>query len=241
MMKSMVNHYSRVTNPTIYENGKLYFSDLTLNGFLNSVESMESFRPAIEVDLIENKVTLIEKIKVPDFYKEKTWQAYWGNFSRIKNDDLWIYSWKAMDSLLIFDENMNLLKSVNAKSEFAKPLNTSSGDQTVEVQFQESITQTSYTSILYDPYREVYYRFVLIGRALDDSYLEDQFPTLKNDFSIIVLDKDFNILTEKRFPSKIHYPYKSFVGKKGLYLSRTNPFYEDINEDEVVFDVYEFT
>lgn len=79
-----------------------------------------------------------------------------------------------------------------------------------------------------------------IGRTMDDSYLEDQFPLLKNDFSIIVLDKDFNFLTEKRFPGKIHYPYKSFIGKKGLYLSRTNPFYEGLNEDEVVYDVYEF-
>lgn len=35
---------------------------------------------------------------------------------------------------------------------------------------------------------------------------------------------------EKRFPCKIHKPYNSFVGKKRLYLSRTNSFYEGISE-----------
>jgi hypothetical protein len=45
---------------------------------------------------------------------------------------------------------------------------------------------------------------------------------------------------EKRFPGKIHKPYNSFVGKKGLYLSRTNSFYEGLSEDEVVFDIYRF-
>lgn len=241
MMKSMVNHYSRSTNPTLYENGKLYFSDMTLNGFLSSAEAMEEFRPAVEVDLISNEVNISDQIRIPDFYKGKTWQTYWGGFSRIKNDNLLIYSWAVMDSMLIYDQNMESIKSVYAKSEFAKPIKSSSdANSTVEEQLRERITNTAYSYIFYDKYREVYYRFVTIGRTIDESYLEDQFPHLKNDFSIVVLDRDFNVLTEKRFPGKIHYPYKSFVGEKGLYLSRTNPFYEGLNEDQVVYDVYEF-
>ncbi|MCH7399112.1 DUF4221 domain-containing protein [Belliella sp. DSM 107340] len=241
IMKSMVNHYSRSANPTIYEKGKLHFSDMSLNGFLSSPEAMEAFRPAVEVDLVKNEVTLIDKIRLPSFYEGKSWPMDLGNFSRIRQGDLWIYSWSGMDSLLVFDENMDLIKSVNAKSEFAKPLKYTSGSNLPkDIQIQERVSQTTYSYIFYDAYREVYYRFVNIGRDMDEDDLEDQFPHLKNDFSIIVLDKDFNLLAEKRFPGKIHYPYKSFVGEKGLYLSRTNPFYEGINEDEVVFDVYEF-
>ncbi len=237
---SMVNHYSRSTNPTFYENGKLHFSDMSLNGFLSSAEVMEEFRPAIELDIISGEIKSVDEIRVPDFYKGSTWQSYWGSFYRIKQDNLWIYSWAAMDSMLIYDRNLNKIQSVAAKSEFAKPVRNPSGAKTVEDQFQEQITQTAYSYILFDTYREVYYRFVTIARELDESFFEDQFPHLKNDFSIIVLDKDFNILTEKRFPGKIHYPYKSFVAEKGLYLSRTNPFYEGLNEDEVVYDIYEF-
>ncbi|SIS85422.1 DUF4221 family protein [Belliella pelovolcani] len=241
MMKSMVNHYSRSTNPTIYESGKLYFSDMSLNGFLNSAETMEEFKPAVVVDVENNDVQVIDHVRVPDYYKGKTWPMDMGNYSRIKQNNQWVYAWAGMDSILVFDENMHLIKSVNAKSEFAKPLKFTSGSNLPkDIQIQERVSQTTYSYIFYDPYRELYYRFVNIGRDMDESDSEDQFPHLKNDFSIIVLDKDFNILTEKRFLGKIHYPYKSFVGEKGLYLSRTNPFYDGLNEDEVVYDVLEF-
>lgn len=125
MMKSMVNLYSRVTNPTFFENGKLYFSDMTLNGFLSSAEAIEDFRPAVEVDLYNNEVNVLDQIRVPDFYKGKSWQTYWGGFSKIKNKDLLIYSWAGMDSLLFFDKNMDQVKSVDAKSEFAKAFKSS--------------------------------------------------------------------------------------------------------------------
>ncbi|WP_089242007.1 DUF4221 family protein [Belliella buryatensis] len=241
MMKSMVNHYSRSTNPTLYDDGKLYFSDMTLNGFLSSSEAMEEFRPAVLVDLESNEVQVLDHFRMPDYYRGKTWPMDMGNYSRIKQSNQWVYAWAGMDSILVYDENMDLIKSVNAKSEFAKPLKFTSGSNLPkDIQVQERVSQTTYSYIFHDPYREVYYRFVNIGRDMDESDSEDQFPHLKNDFSIIVLDKDFNILTEKRFPGKIHYPYKSFVGEKGLYLSRTNPFYEGLNEDEVVYDVLEF-
>ncbi|MGY6744441.1 MAG: DUF4221 family protein [Cecembia sp.] len=241
MMKSLVNHYSRANNMTIYEAGSLYFSDMSLNGFLNSDEEMKSFRPAVQVDLLNNEVVRIDKITVPDFYHGKVWPMGLGNYSRIRQGDLWIYSWSALDSLLVFDKDWNHVKSVHAKSEFAKPLKYSAvSGAPKDVEIREKVSQTTYSSLIYDAYRDVYYRFVTIGREVDDSDLEEQFPQVKNDFSIIVLDKDFNFLTEKRFPGKIHKPYNSFVGKKGLYLSRTNSFYEGLSEDEVVLDIYLF-
>lgn len=241
MMKSLVNHYSSAHNMTIYEGGNLYFSDMSVNGFLNSDEDMKAFRPAVMVDLVNNEVSRIDQITVPDFYHGKVWPLELGMFSRIRQGDLWIYSWNALDSMLVFDNDWKLLKSVNAKSEFAKPLKYSvASGAPSDLEIREKVTQTTYSSLIYDSYREVYYRFVNVGREMDESDLVDQFPQVKNDFSIIVLDKDFNIITEKRFPGKIHKPYKSFVGKKGLYLSRTNSFYEGISEDEVVLDIYRF-
>jgi hypothetical protein len=241
MMKSLVNHYSRADNMTIYEAGNLYFSDISLNGFLNSDEEMKAFRPAVQMDLLKNEVTRIDKITVPDFYFGKIWPLELGMFSRIRQGNFWIYSWNALDSLVVFDTNWNHVKSVNAKSEFAKPLKYSAGAGVPkDIEIREKVSQTTYSSLIYDAYRDVYYRFVNIGREMDDSDLEEQFPQVKNDFSIIVLDKDFNFLTEKRFPGKIHKPYKSFIGKKGLYLSRTNSFYEGLSEDEVVLDIYKF-
>lgn len=246
--KSMVNHYSRATNPTLYENGKLYFSDMSSNGFLSSSDVMEEFRPAVTVDIINNIASKVDEIRVPFFYKGKVWPMNLGDYSRIIIGNEMIYSWAGLDSLVIFDKRSKALKQVNTQSEYAHELKFTNVPRTFtsgevydkETLIKERVSQTTYSYIFYDPYRELYYRFVNIGRDMDETDLEDQFPHLKNDFSIIVLDKDFNVLTEKRFPGKIHYPYKSFVGKKGLYLSRTNPFYDGLNEDEVVYDVLEF-
>lgn len=246
--KSVVNHYSRANNPTIYKSGKFYFSDMSSNGFLSSSDVMEEFRPAIVVDIDKDEVSKLDEIRVPDFYKGKVWPMDLGDYSRIILGDKIIYSWAALDSLLIFDQQSKVLKRVSALSEYAHDLKFTNIPRTFasgevydkETLIKERVSQTSYSYIFYDSYREVYYRFVNIRRDMVDADLEDQFPHLKNDFSIIVLDKDFNFLTEKRFPGKIHYPYKSFFGEKGLYLSRTNPFYEGLNEDEVVYDVYEF-
>lgn len=241
MMKSLVNHYSKPNNMTIYKDGALYFSDLSLNGFLNSDEDMKAFRPAIKVDLVKNEVLQIDQITVPEFYHGKVWPLELGMYSRIRQGDWWIYSWNAMDSLLVFDSDWKFVKAVNAKSEFAKPLKYSVvSDAPSDSEIREKVSQTTYSSLIYDAYRDVYYRFATIGREVEDLDFEEQFPQVKNEFSIIVLDKDFNFLTEKRFPGKIHKPYKSFVGKKGLYLSRTNSFYEGISEDEVVLDIYRF-
>jgi hypothetical protein len=78
------------------------------------------------------------------------------------------------------------------------------------------IQQTSYPAILYDPYREVFYRFVYHPQA-GPHIAKVQNKELKIAHSIIVLDKDFRVISEQLFDKYFFVP-RAFVGKQGLYV-----------------------
>ena len=59
-----------------------------------------------------------------------------------------------------------------------------------------------YNNLLYDPYREVYYRIAYPPSTLDKGVRPMELVQFgRKNFSIIILDKDFRILGEPSFPT----------------------------------------
>lgn len=81
-----------------------------------------------------------------------------------------------------------------------------------------------YESLIYDKYRKVYYRFCYPNVELettDDLNFLMRYP---KTFSIMLLDEDLNIITEKLFENNDTYvPNNAFVSRDGLYLSINHP------------------
>ena len=92
---------------------------------------------------------------------------------------------------------------------------------------------------MYDPYREVYYRFAYPKTELDDkiNWMGKSVYGRKK-FSVIILDKDFQIIGETLFPEAIYNPYASFVSKEGLYISRDYQINYDQSEDFMTFELF---
>ena len=91
-----------------------------------------------------------------------------------------------------------------------------------------------YHNLMYDKYRDVYYRIVELPYELkvNESVFDDE----KNrEFSIIIFDKDFNIIGETKFPGNKYLYKMSFVGRDGLYISENNLANPDFDEDKLVF------
>jgi len=93
-----------------------------------------------------------------------------------------------------------------------------------------------YYEILFDPFRELYYRFVLhpiphIDPATGKkrSYIEQK------PFSIQILDTDLNLLGETEFPAGTYYQTNFFVAPEGLYISNNNDFNPEAREDYLSF------
>ena len=85
--------------------------------------------------------------------------------------------------------------------------------------------------IIFDKYRNVYYRFACPQTEVDskDSYLEIT-RYGKKLFTIVILDKDLNIIGEKLFPEFTYVPTAHLIRKDGLYISCShfkNPNYSD--------------
>ena len=94
--------------------------------------------------------------------------------------------------------------------------------------------QGHYFHVMYDKYRDVYYRFAEMPYELksNESPLDDP---QRREFSVIIFDKDFRIIGETKFPGNKYYIRMSFVGRDGLYISENNLANPEFDEDKLVF------
>lgn len=91
--------------------------------------------------------------------------------------------------------------------------------------------QPHYHHLMYDKYRKVFYRFALMPN-------ENRKPFSSNphqSFSIIILNKDYEIIGETKFPGNTYAYHLCFIGKKGLYISENNENAPQFDENKLVF------
>lgn len=88
-----------------------------------------------------------------------------------------------------------------------------------------------YGNMLYDPYREVYYRIAYPRTEMDKGVRAMELLMYgRKCFSIIIIDKDFNVLGETLFPDYTYNSKLMFIREGGLYISDShymNPAFSD--------------
>ena len=94
--------------------------------------------------------------------------------------------------------------------------------------------------MLYDKYRNVYYWFACPNTTVDnnDSYLEI-IRSGKKQFSILILDYNFNIIGETLFPEYTYVPTAHFINEDGLYISCSHFKNPNYNDDWLKFQRFE--
>ena len=170
-----------------------------------------------------------------------------GDYSHIRSGDSFAYdynykdnrlvcSFMESDSILVTDDLTNV-KWYNAKSRFLDSMTPYINDPIEDVYDNiRYMEKGKYWNLMYDKYRDVYYRFVEMPCELadgEDPY--DEFTPKKREFSVIVLDKDFRIIGETKFPDNKYFIRMSFVGRDGLYISENNLGNPEFDEDKLVF------
>jgi len=75
----------------------------------------------------------------------------------------------------------------------------------------------------------------LPGYDIDETENTQKHFEYLNLFSLIVLDEDFNVITETLLPEKTYDPTMKFISKDGLYIALhiDNPLY---NPDSLIFE-----
>ena len=170
-----------------------------------------------------------------------------GDYSHITSGDSFTYdynykdnrlvcSFMESDSIMVTDDLTNV-KYYNAKSQFLRKMTPYINDKDITVAgLVRRMENPKYWHLMYDKYRDVYYRFAEMPCELadnEDPY--DNFAPRAREFSVIVLNKDFRIIGETKFPGKRYFYKMSFVGRDGLYISENNLANPEFDENKLVF------
>ena len=151
-------------------------------------------------------------------------------------DDRLVCSFIESDSIMVTDD-LSTVKWYNAKSRFLDSMIPYINDPTEDVyDLIRKEEKPKYWHLMYDKYRDVYYRFAEMPCELaenEDPY--DEFAPRAREFSVIILDKDFRIIGETKFLGKKYFYKMSFVGRDGLYISENNLANPEFDEDKLVF------
>lgn len=183
------------------------------------------------------------KTELVEWYDVYYSSEYWDNGKKLtdlswarRNDKLYIAPWYDHE-IQIFD--MNIRKVIDKKivkssyvDKFLYVNEIPYGSQNGILAY---LKHDQYNSLLYDQYRDVFYRLFFptieidqIGEDLNYRDLMISRPYL----GVMVLDSELNVIGEHVFDKFQIYTLRNhFVGKKGLYLSMNNLFDPDYDEE----------
>jgi hypothetical protein len=238
--KSLINHVSFGAMPTLFDGKNLRFIQLPTFEVSNPSNINDTYKFEMLYNLESNEIEEAEESGFPEFYQNKIWPTQDISISRIMDKrGRIIYSWRFLDSLVVVENGVALKKLAksNFKDEEMKPFQmVPNKDQNME----KIIQSTKYYGIYYDEFRDVFYRTVQHPGVFDKNGIPKEMDGLRN-FSVIVLDRDFNKLKEVTFPGGIYNIYRAFVGKRGFYLPKNNVMNPDLKEDTLSIDIFDFT
>ena len=184
--------------------------------------SINSFKFTTRVDLKTNHVSFNYSYPLTLYGSNYNWNGrlFTEVFTELHPDgDKLIFSFPVSHDLYIADLNSEVYQKVYSGSNNIKeicslnkePIKTS--DMTSQMHF---VQQDTYSAIIYDKYRKVYYRYVLLGKpdaTINESWRE-------KPVSVIIMDKDFNYLGETKIGigEREWFWQNSFVTEEGLNI-----------------------
>jgi hypothetical protein len=151
--------------------------------------------------------------------------------SPLQDHRLWILS-KKDEKLLGYKE---------AKTSTIKGFNILNDYPVGDKEIIESLESGRYEIIIYDQFREVFYRFFFAAIDIATySFTPRELYSNNPIIGILILDKNLAIIGEHVFPDHYVESWNYFVGKKGLYVSTNNPNRDDFDENVLRYDIIRF-
>jgi hypothetical protein len=152
-------------------------------------------------------------------------------YSWPEDEKIEVRSLQKIDSVFRFNAHINV---------FGELLNGSRSGPSGMDQLKEALDHVLYVKILYDPYRNLFYRIASLPTGeYKPEDLRHWTAFGRNRIGIIILDMNFQIAGYEILPAGKYNCYRAFVGKKGLYLSKNNIFREDFDENLLEYAIFE--
>lgn len=235
----LINHVGTPSMPTIFFDNELHFTI-----FQMTEESIDNhdFIHEHSLNLISDDFTSYSYIKKPNYLRNNRWVDE--TFSRIKIDkEEWYFSWNLSDTVYhIFGKGDNIIKSIPiAMNGELKTLPIPVPRITYNENWPKMISESFvYGKILLDKNKEILHRVrylpMVQSQNLNPAITD---PYLHKNFEILTYKINGEFLGSTKFKSGIYDPRILFVGPDGLYLPKIHPNYNDLNENEIVYDVFQ--
>lgn len=230
-------------SPIVSLNDKLIFP---ARPDVNTTEnySPEEYKTAISLNLITRKFSYIFDLTNSYFSS-----GYWGfhlelpSFAVNFNDSLLIQCFPIEDRLMVYDFDLNLKDTINLFGEYYDGKFHSLSEPSLEpdIFYPHILSNPSNKSILYDPYRKLYYRIYsgpysdeVIDRRSKNNYAPlsegNEYPERK----IMVFDRKFKEVGLIKLDKDRYFVEFIRVVKEGLLI----PVQSDY-EDKKVFEIFE--
>lgn len=228
------------------------FFDPTLNGLFSMQYSGHYF--FADPRYFEIPVEAVWDIKrdtfsdIPVYFPVKYKKSFYGDaiaFFRSHTDSLNIYSFMAEKDITVYNRYTGEVRTISLKNNI--PLREMETIDTaykfdMKVRIDHLITNDWFGKVLYDKYRNLYYRFISAKKPLEE---DGKFTSLSDKvIYLAVYDEQFNLLDEINLGSEKLWFY-SFVLENGLYiltkkLDFTKPSSDDETGMSFIFDIYQF-
>jgi len=173
-----------------------------------------------------------------DVYK-KRFSSFFSNASfAMNNQRQFVVSLPADHDLYLYDSDFRLIRKSTSRSTIVPDIKEFKGDfNSSEEETMHRYQNPSYNSILYDSYRNVYYRLAGLPneKALSSG---DKARYASRSFAIIVYDADLKIIGELEL-QPFYAEAMSFVGRSGLYLAQFIGGKNGIEEDRIKYSCFQ--
>lgn len=183
-----------------------------------------------ELDLKSGNIVFLN-YSFPKRYHEHSYGQAVFPFREV-NGPLNIISFQNEDSLYVFNRETNYLAAYKCKSSYQGidfiPFDTSYQNDIERIKEHLTVSPM-YQKVMFDKFRNVYYRFFIKEQPLKDSS-GIYHGLFDRDIIIMLLSKDFKIISEKNIGNSYLW-YYSFISEKGLHIRK---YSKDklINSDE---------
>jgi Domain of unknown function (DUF4221) len=206
---------------TVWDNEKLGFWAQGYCSLCTPIAGDRFFKTPIEVFIPADSSQKYDTLPVtyPERYYKKE-QGFNNYVHREKVGNKHIYSFAAEPNIFSLDVVSGKIDifAGRSQSDTSENMFISKKDAfDADIKLRILTTASQYKQILFDKYRNVYYRFFSPQRPEKDA---DGFYNLYQDktYILMVFDQNFNIIGEYPLPKQKFAQYAAFVGKKGLYL-----------------------
>ncbi|WP_114750957.1 DUF4221 family protein [Pleomorphovibrio marinus] len=191
-------------------------------------------------DILNGKVTWYNV-----FYRDNYWtegKKPSGFSWTARNDKLYISPYYDHE-IQVFDlKSKKVIDKMDVISNSVKKFNYVNQIPAPGEALKNRFSSDRYGALLYDKYRDIFYRLIWPSFNLDDldeDYNHEDLELSRPYLGVMVLDKEMNFLGEHRFARfQIFASWNHFVGKKGLYLSTNNVYNPEYNEDELRYLIF---